>query len=228
MIQLFFHPSPNPLKVALFLEEANIPYELIAVDTRKGDQHKPEFVAINPNAKTPALMDGDVRVFDSNAIMIYLAEKYQQFLPANNDQNKAELLSWLMFVATGIGPYCGQAVHFKHFAPEPKEYAVNRYDFEAWRHWKIINEHLATRPYMVGGTYTIADMSVWGWARVIPFVLGPTAFEQLPHVKRLLDEINARPAAQKAEAIKTQHAFKTEVDEDARKNLFPSNARLKS
>jgi GST-like protein len=228
MIQLFFHPSPNPLKVALFLEEANIPYELIAVDTRKGDQHKPEFVAINPNAKTPALMDGDVRVFDSNAIMIYLAEKYQQFLPASGDQNKAELLSWLMFVATGIGPYCGQAVHFKHFAPEPKEYAVNRYDFEAWRHWKIINEHLATRPYMVGGTYTIADMSVWGWARVIPFVLGPTAFEQLPPVKRLLDEINARPAAQKAEAIKTQHAFKTEVDEDARKNLFPSNARLKS
>jgi GST-like protein len=227
MIQLFFHPSPNPLKVALFLEEANIPYELIAVDTRKGDQHKPEFVAINPNAKTPAIVDGDVRVFDSNAIMIYLAEKYQQFLPANNDQNKAELLSWLMFVATGIGPYCGQAVHFKHFAPEPKEYAVNRYDFEAWRHWKIINEHLATRPYMVGGAYSIADMSVWGWARVIPFVLGPTAFEQLPHVKRLLDEINARPAAQKAEAIKTQHAFKTEVDEDARKNLFPSNARLK-
>jgi GST-like protein len=169
-----------------------------------------------------------VRVFDSNAIMIYLAEKYQQFLPANNDQNKAELLSWLMFVATGIGPYCGQAVHFKHFAPEPKEYAVNRYDFEAWRHWKIINEHLATRPYMVGGAYSIADLSVWGWARVIPFVLGATAFEQLPHVKRLLDEINARPAAQKAEAIKTQHAFKTEVDEDARKNLFPSNARLKS
>ena len=177
--------------MALFLEGANIPYELIAVDTRKGDQHKPEFVAINPNAKTQAIVDGDVRVFDSNAIM-------------------------------------SQAVHFKHFAPEPKEYAVDRYDFEAWRHWKIINEHVATRPYMVGGAYSIADMSVWGWARVIPFVLGATAFEQLPHVKRLLDEINARPAAQKAEAIKTQHAFKTEVDEDARKNLFPSNARLKS
>lgn len=105
---------------------------------------------------------------------------------------------------------------------------MNRYDFEAWRHWKIINEHLATRQYMVGGAYSIVDMSVWGWARVIPFVLGPNAFEQLPHVKRLLDEINARPAAQKAEAIKTQHTFKTEVDEDARKNFFPSNERLKS
>jgi GST-like protein len=228
MIQLFFHPSPNPLKVALLLEEASIPYELVIVDTRKGDQHKPEFFKINPNAKTPAIVDGDVRVFDSNAIMIYLAEKYQQFLPANTDESKAEMLSWLMFVATGIGPYCGQAVHFKHFAPEPKEYAVNRYDFEAWRHWKIVNEHLATQPYMVGGAYSIVDMSVWGWARVIPFVLGPTAFEQLPHVKRLLDEINARPAAQKAEAIKTQYTFKTEVDEEARKNLFPSNERLKS
>ena len=228
MIKLFFHPSPNPLKVALLLEEAKIPYEIVVVDTRKGDQHQPEFLKVNPNAKTPALLDGDVRVFDSNAIMIYLAEKYQQFLPVNTDENKAEMLSWLMFVATGIGPYCGQAVHFKHFAPEPKAYAVNRYDFEAWRHWKIINAHLATRPYMVGNAYSIVDMSVWGWARVIPFVLGPTAFEQLPNVKRLLDDINARPAAQKAEAIKTQHTFKAEVDEDARKNLFPSNERLKS
>jgi GST-like protein len=198
------------------------------VDTRKGDQHKPEFLKINPNAKTPALLDGDIRVFDSNAMMLYLAEKHQQFLPANTEENKAEMLSWLMFIATGIGPYCGQAVHFKHFAPEPKEYAVNRYDFEAWRHWEIINQHLSTRKYMVDHAYSIVDMSVWGWARVIPFVLGQNAFEQLPHVKRLLDEINARPAAQKAEALKTQHSFKTEVDEDARKNLFPSNERLKS
>ncbi|CAM3636122.1 glutathione S-transferase family protein [Polynucleobacter brandtiae] len=226
MIKLFFHPSPNPLKVALFLEEANIPYEVVAVDTRKGEQHLPDFMRINPNAKTPALLDGDIRVFDSNAILIYLAEKYQQFLPGSTPQIKAEMLSWLMFVATGIGPYCGQAVHFKHFAPEPKEYAVNRYDFEAWRHWKIINEHLAARQYMVADSYSIVDMSVWGWARVIPFVLGADAFEQLPNVKRLLDEINARPAAQKAEAIKTQHAFKVEMDKDALQNLFPANERL--
>lgn len=228
MLKLFFHPSPNPLKVALFLEESQVPYEIVVVDTRKGDQHKPEFLKINPNAKTPAILDGDVAVFDSNAILMYLAEKYRQFLPPATPENKAKLLSWLMFVATGIGPYCGQAVHFKHFAPEPKEYAVNRYDFEAWRHWKIINEHLANRQYMVGNTYTIADMSVWGWARVVPFVLGANAFEQLPHVKRLLDEINARPAAQRAEAIKAQHTFKAEVDEDARKSLFPSNERLKN
>ena len=226
MITLFYFPSPNPLKVALFLEEAEVPYELVVVDTRKGDQHKPDFLRVNPNAKTPAIMDGDVRVFDSNAILLYLAEKYDQFLPPAGKANRAELLSWLMFVATGIGPYCGQAVHFKHHAPKPDAYAVNRYDFEAWRHWHIIEAHLATRRYMVADTYTIVDMSVWGWARVIPYVLGADAFSRLPHVKRLLDEISARPAAQRAEDIKTQHAFKIEIDEEAKKSLFPQNVRL--
>jgi GST-like protein len=133
-----------------------------------------------------------------------------------------------MFVATGIGPYCGQAVHFKHFAPEPKEYAVNRYDFEAWRHWLLINDHLAHQAYMMGNEYSIVDMSVWGWARVIPRVLGDDAWEKLPHVKRLLDDINARPAAQRAAALQTKFSFKTEVDEHARKMLFPSNERLKN
>ena len=226
MIKLFFHPSPNPFKVALFLEEAEVPYELVVTDTRKGDQHKPEFLKINPNAKTPAILDDDIRVFDSNAILLYLAEKYQKFLPANTPENRAETLSWLMFVATGIGPYSGQAVHFKRYAPEPIDYAINRYDFEAWRHWNILNEHLANHRYMVGNAYSIIDMAIWGWARVIPFVLGDEGFDKLPNVKRLLDEINGRPAAQRAEAIKTQHVFKTEVDDDARKNLFPQNARL--
>ncbi len=226
MIKLFFHPSPNPFKVALFLEEAEVPYELVVTDTRKGDQHKPEFLKINPNAKTPAILDDDIRVFDSNAILLYLAEKYQKFLPANTPENRAETLSWLMFVATGIGPYSGQAVHFKRYAPEPIDYAINRYDFEAWRHWNILNEHLANHHYMVGNAYSIIDMAVWGWARVIPFVLGDEGFDKLPNVKRLLDEINSRPAAQRAEAIKTQHVFKTEVDDDARKNLFPQNERL--
>jgi GST-like protein len=133
-----------------------------------------------------------------------------------------------MFVATGIGPYCGQAVHFKYFAPEPKEYAVNRYDFEAWRHWILVNDRLASQPYMMGADYSIVDMSVWGWARMIPRILGADAWEKLPHVKRLLDEINTHPAAQRAEALSTKFTFKTEVDEQARKMLFPSNERLKT
>lgn len=213
MIKFYFHPSPNPLKIALYLEETGEPYDLIPVDTRKGEQHSDAFKAINPNAKTPAMLDDDVRVFDSNAMLLYLAEKIGKFVPVDTPKNKAEMYSWLMFVATGIGPYCGQAVHFKHFAPKPNDYAVNRYDFEAWRHWHLINDHLANQPYMMGNEYTIVDMSVWGWARVAPFVLGADAWEKLPHVKRLLDEINARPAAQRAEALKTKFAFKTEVDE---------------
>ncbi len=226
MIKFYYHPSPNPLKVALFLEESGLPYEVVPVDTRKGEQHQPDFVKINPNAKTPAITDGDATVFDSNAILLYLAEKSGQFLPENTPAVRGQMLSWLMFVATGVGPYSGQAVHFKHFAPEPKAYAVNRYTFEAERHFGILNAHLATQRYMLGDTYTLVDMAVWGWARVLGFILGAEAWAQFPHLKRHLDEISARPAAQRAEALKAKFTFKAEVDEDARKQLFPQNARL--
>src|SRR5688572_27660383 len=215
MLQLYFHPSPNPLKVALFLEEAGLPYEVVAIDTRKGEQHTPAFRAINPNAKTPALVDGDVKVFDSNAILLYLAQKTGSFLPPDTPVVRGQMFSWLMFVATGIGPYCGQAVHFKLFAPEPKEYAVNRYSFEAERHWKLVDEHLAGKEWMVGDIYSIVDMSVWGWARMIPRAMGTEAWAMLPNVKRHLDAINARPAAQRAEAIKDRFAFKQEFDDEA-------------
>lgn len=226
MIQFYFHPSPNPLKVALFLEESGLPYEVIPVDTRKGDQHAPAFLRINPNGKTPAIVDGDATVFDSNAILLYLAEKSGQFLPDDNAAARGEMLSWLMFVATGIGPYSGQAVHFKHFAPEPKAYAVNRYVFEAERHYGILDAHLANQAFMLGDRYTLVDMAVWGWARAVPFILGPDAWTKLPHLKRHLDSINARPAAQRAEELKSRFTFKAEMDDEARRQLFPQNARL--
>jgi GSH-dependent disulfide-bond oxidoreductase len=226
MIKFYYHPSPNPAKVALYLEEAGLPYELVAVDTRKGEQHAPAFTAINPNAKTPALVDGDATVFDSNAILLYLAEKTGKFLPENTPAQRAQMLSWLMFVATGIGPYSGQLVHFKHYAPQPDAYAVNRYDFEAWRHWGIVDAQLAKHAHMLGDAYTLVDMAVWGWARAVPFVLGADAWQKLPNVKRLLDEINARPAAQRAEALRTRHAFKAEMDDAARQAMFPQNTRL--
>ena len=226
VIKFYYHPSPNPAKVALYLEEAGLPYEVVPIDTRKGDQHAAAFKAINPNAKTPAIVDGDATVFDSNAILLYLAEKTGQFLPPNTPAERAQMHSWLMFVATGIGPYSGQSVHFKHFAPEPKVYAVNRYDFEAWRHWNIVEARLAQQRYMLGDAYTLVDMAVWGWARAVPFVLGAEAWEKLPNVKRLLDEINARPAAQRVEALRTRHDFKTEMDDAARKAMFPQNERL--
>ena len=225
MIKFYYHPSPNPAKVALFLEEAGLPYELMPVDTRKGEQFKPEFLTINPNAKTPAIVDGDATVFDSNAILLYLAEKTGKFLPKGTPTARGEMLSWLMFVATGIGPYSGQAVHFKHHASEKLPYAVNRYLHEAERHWGIIDARLAKHRYMLGDTYTIVDMAVWGWARAVPFILGDDAWEKLPNLRRLFDEISARPAAQRANALKDKHAFKTEMDEEARRNMFPQNVK---
>lgn len=227
MIKFYYHPSPNPAKVALFLEEAGLEYELVPVDTRKGEQHTAAFRAINPNAKTPALVDGDATIFDSTAILLYLAEKTGKFLPENTPAARAQMYSWLMFVASGIGPYSGQAVHFKHFAPEPKDYAVNRYNFEADRHWGILNDHLAKQRYMVGDSYTLVDMAVWGWSGPVPFIMGDGAWGKLPNVKRLFDEINARPAAQRASALKEKHAFKSDMDDEARQHMFPQNQRLK-
>jgi GST-like protein len=226
VIKFYYHPSPNPAKIALFLEEAGLPYEVVPVDTRKGEQFKPEFLAINPNAKTPALTDGDVTIFDSNAILLYLAEKTGQFLPDNTPKARGEMLSWLMFVATGIGPYCGQAVHFSRFAPEKIPYAINRYAREAERLWGIIDAQLGKHRYMLGDAYTLIDMSVWGWSTLAQFALGDEAFGKLPNVKRHRDEISARPAAQRAVALKDKFAFKTEFDDEARKFLFPQNAHL--
>lgn len=230
MLKFFYNAAPNPMKVALLLEELGLPYEAVPVDTRKGEQHSPEFLAINPNAKVPALVDGEVTVFDSNAILLFLADREKKFVPAQAaSAARAEALSWLMFIATGIGPFSGQSVHFRHVAPEPKEYALNRYDFEAHRHWRVIEQHLAQHEYMVSGQYSIVDMAFWGWARMVPHVLGTgdATWSTYPHVKRLLDAINARPAAQRAEALKSRHGFKTELDAEARKFLYPQNERLK-
>lgn len=218
MLKFYFNGSPNPTKVALFLEESGLTFEPIAVDTRKGDQFKPEFLAINPNGKVPAIDDNGTIVFDSNAILLYLAEKTGKFLPA--PAVRAQTLSWLMFVATGLGPYSGQAVHFKHFSPKDQEYAHTRYQFEAHRHYKILDGHLAKHRYMVGDAYSIVDMALWGWARMIPFVLGEDAYAKYPNVKRLVDEISARPAAARAIALKDRFTFKAEMDDEARAVMF--------
>jgi len=190
MLKFYFNGAPNPNKVALFLEESGLPYELVPVDTRKGDQFKPEFLKVNPNGKVPAIDDDGVFVFDSNAI------------------------------ATGLGPYSGQAVHFKHFAPKDLEYAHNRYQFEANRHYGVLNDHLAGSRYMVDDSYTIVDMAFWGWVRMAAYVLGDDVFTKYPNVKRLFDEVSARPAAVRALALKDKYTFKTETDDEARSFLF--------
>ncbi|HEY1327623.1 MAG TPA: glutathione S-transferase N-terminal domain-containing protein [Casimicrobiaceae bacterium] len=225
MIQFYFNLAPNPTKVALMLEETGLPYEIVPIDTRKGEQHTAAFRAVNPNGKVPAIVDGDVTVFDSNAILLYLAEKTGKFLPADKPAARARMLSWIMFVGTGIGPYSGQAVHFQHYAPEKLPYAIQRYRFEAERHYKLLDAELAKGRYMMGDTYTIVDMDVWGWLRLLPMVLGEEAWAKFPNVKRLVDDVSARPAAQRVAALRDKYKFKTEMDEEARRNLFPGLAQ---
>lgn len=229
MIRFHFHPTPNPAKVALLLEETGLAYETIPVDTSKGEQHTPAFRAINPNGKVPAIVDPEgpggkeVRVFDSTAILIYLAEKTGQFLGAPAD--RPELLSWLLFLGSGLGPFSGQAVHFQFAAPEGLDYAVNRYRREAERHYRVLDDHLADRPYIVGDTCTIADISAWGWldraSRVRKGEDDPLA--PFPHLKRLFETIDARPAVARARAVGKDLAFKKVNDEETRRALFPSN-----
>jgi GST-like protein len=220
MLKFYFSGAPNPVKVALFLEEAGLPYEGIPVDTRRGDQHKPEYLVINPNAKVPAIVDGDVTVFDSSAILLYLAEKTGKFLPAPGDRARGELLSWMFFISSGIGPFAGQSVHFRVYAPEKIPYALNRYAYEAQRHFGIVDARLAKQKYMLGDTYTIVDMNLWGWARLVPMVLGEEAWAKFPNLKRFTDEIGARPAAVKAASLRERYKFKTEMDEEAKNAMF--------
>lgn len=220
MLKFYYRPSPNPAKVALLLEKSGLPHELTTVDTCRGAQHAAGYVAINPNAKTPKIVDGDAVVFDSNAILPYLAEKTGQFLPEDTPAARGQLPSWLMFVATGTGPYSGQAVHFKHHAPEKRADAVQRYHFEAQRHYGILDARLAQHRYVLGERYTIVDMAVWGWSRLVPYVLGKDAWSRRPNLKRLFDEISARPAAVRANALKERHAFKSEFDDEARRCMF--------
>ncbi len=229
MIRFYYHPTPNPAKVALLLEETGLAYETVPVDTSRGEQHTPAFRAVNPNGKVPAIIDTDgpggreVRVFDSTAILLYLAEKSGRYLGTPED--RPELLSWLLFIASGLGPFSGQAVHFQHVAPDGLDYARQRYRREAERHYRVLDEHLAGRAFIVGEGYTIADISAWGWleraARVLKGEADPLA--AYPNLKRLFATVDGHPAAARAREAGRAHAFKTERDEEANRALFPSN-----
>jgi GST-like protein len=220
MIQFYFCNTANPSKVALFLEETQLKYECIPVDTRRGEQFSAEYLGINPNGKLPAIVDDGLPVFDSNAILLYLAEKTGRFLSASSLSARAELLSWLMFIATGLGPFSGQNTHFKHYAPEKVPYALKRYQFEAERHFSVLDSRLAEHRYILGNDYTIVDMGAWGWARLLPFIVGDDKWEKYPNVKRLVDEISARPAAERALAALKSYTFKTEIDDETRSNMY--------
>ena len=209
------------MKIALFLEEAGIPFESCPVDTMKGEQHADAFRAVNPNGKLPAIDDDGTLVFDSNAILLYLAEKHGTLLGESSD--RGELLSWLMFIATGLGPFSGQAVHFQHMAPEDVPYAKNRYLKEAERHYAVLDKHLEGREYIVGESYTIADISAWGWVDRSAPVLGAGRLAEFANLNRWFQSIDGREAVVTARQLGKDVSFKSEKDEEAARAMFPSN-----
>lgn len=221
MIQLYFHTSPNPMKVVLFLEEAKLPYELIPIDTFKGEQHRPDYRVINPNARTPALVDEGKRVFDSTAILLHLAEKSGQFM--GSPQLRGEMLSWLLFIATGVAPMGGQLVHFTRIKPNESAYATNRYRRETQRLYGVLDDRLAMSSYLAGDDYTIADISAWGWIRVSDFVLGEGELKRFTHIARWFQQIDQRPAAIRARDVAASCNFKQDFDEETARALFPQN-----
>lgn len=221
-MKFYFHTAPNPFKVALMIEELGLTPELIPVDTRKGEQHAAEFLKVNPNAKLPAIEDDGQAIFDSGAIILYLAQKHGRFLP-EGQAAMGEVLSWFFFVASGIGPYSGQAVHFTRVHTD-SDYATNRYTKEVARHYKVLNDRLGASEWLGGDDYGIADIALWGWVRAAGYVMeGQGGLSNYPNVQKWFDAVNARPAAERAAAYATKFEFKTEIDETAMRAMFPQN-----
>ncbi len=210
MIDLYTWPTPNGHKVHIMLEETGLPYRVHPIDIGKGDQFQPEFLKISPNNKMPAMVDSDgpdgkpMAVFESGAILIYLASKTGKFLPENL-RDKWSTLQWLMFQMGGVGPMLGQAHHFIIYAPEKIPYAIERYGKEANRLYGVMDRRLAESRFIACDEYTIADMAIFPWLR--SYQNQNVDIEQYAHVKRWFDGIAARPAVQRA----------LEVLKDARK-----------
>jgi GSH-dependent disulfide-bond oxidoreductase len=201
MIDLYTFSTPNGRKASIMLEEVELPYTVHSINITKGEQFTPEFIAINPNSKIPAVADREtgVTVFESGAILIYLAEKVGKFLPTESPQ-RFQVLEWLMFQMGGVGPMLGQYNHFNRFAPEKIDYAIARYRTETLRIFSVLDRQLADREF-VCGEYSIADIATFPWIASYEF-MGLT-LDQHPHLKRWVDTVQQRPAVQRGMAVPT-------------------------
>jgi GST-like protein len=199
LIDLYTWSTPNGRKVSIILEELGLPYAVHPINIGQGDQHKPEFVAINPNSKIPAIIDSEgpdgppLALFESGAILIYLAEKHGRFLPAAGTA-RYRVLQWLMFQMGGVGPMFGQVHHFVRSAPEPVPYAIERYSRETRRLYAVLDGHLAHQAHLAGD-YSIADIATFPW--VARHEWHKVNLADFPHVKRWFDAIGGRPAVQR-------------------------------
>ncbi|MBL8603893.1 MAG: glutathione S-transferase N-terminal domain-containing protein [Myxococcales bacterium] len=224
MIDLYYWPTPNGWKVSAFLEEAGLEYRVIAVNIGRGEQFAPEFLKISPNNRMPAIVDhapadggAPISVFESGAILVYLAEKTGRFMPRDL-RGRNEVMQWVMWQMGGLGPMMGQANHFQHYAPEKIEYGVTRYTNEVARLLGVIERRLDDRDYLAG-EYSIADMMSWPWA-ILYKRLG-LSLEALPKTAAWIDRLSARPALQRGKAVGSDWQTASPVtDAEARKILF--------
>jgi GSH-dependent disulfide-bond oxidoreductase len=219
MIEVFSWATPNGHKVHIMLEECGLPYRAIPVDIGAGDQFKPEFLRISPNNKIPAIIDPDgpdgkpISLFESGAILVYLAGKTGKFLP-RLDREKYEVLEWLMFQMGTVGPMLGQAHHFRMYAPEKLEYAINRYSNEAKRLYGVIDKRLAQKKWLGGNDYSIADIATFPWLR--SWQNQGIVLSEYPNLQAWFDKISERPAVQRGVKVlaELRRAIRTEAERE--------------
>jgi GST-like protein len=222
MIDVYSAATPNGHKVHIMLEECGLPYRVHRIDIGAGDQFSPDFLAISPNNKIPAIVDAEgpdgkpMSLFESGAILVYLAGKVGKFLGAS-DREKFTTLQWVMFQMGGIGPMLGQAHHFRIYAPEKIDYAVNRYTNEAKRLYGVLDKQLSKTAYLSGNDYTIADIATFPWTR--SWKNQGIELTDFPHVKRWFDAISERDAVKRGVAVLAESS-KPLTDEKAREILF--------
>lgn len=223
MIELYAWPTPNGQKISIMLEEIGLPYEVIAVDINTGAQFDPEFLAISPNNRIPAIIDRDgpdgapIAVFESGAILVYLAEKTGRFLPSD-PRGRTETLSWLMFQMSGLGPMCGQAHHFRQMAGEDLPYAVARYTNEVGRLYSVMDRRLADAAYLAGADYTIADIACWPWVR--PHRRQGQDLADYPNLADWFRRVGARPGVQRGMELLKEKRGNRVLSDEAREVLF--------
>ncbi len=228
MIDLYYWPTPNGHKITLFLEETDMPYTVIPVNIGKGEQFRPEFLAISPNNRMPAIVDraplergAPISVFESGAILLYLADKSERFI-ARDLRGRVETMQWLFWQVGGLGPMAGQNHHFSRYAPETIQYAVERYVKETNRLYGVLNKRLADREF-IAGAYSIADMAAYPW--IVPHETQGQNLDDFPHLKRWFEAIKSRPATVRAYERGTAIVTNPTVDEESRKILFGQTAQ---
>ena len=229
-IELYYWPTPNGHKISIFLEETGLPYKIVPVDIGAGDQFEEGFLRISPKNKMPAIVDPEgpdgepISLFESGAILLYLAEKTGKLFP-KEPRKRYEALQWLMFQMGGAGPMLGQAHHFRQYAPETIPYAIERYTNEAARLYRVIDRRLSEAEYFAGDEYTIVDIAVYPW--VVPYKVQGQKKEDFPSLKRWYESVKARPAVRRGLDVgKELRRPAGELDEKAREALFGNGRHI--